>query len=47
MHRPFSPSIDWERTGVFSPRKEGMGMKMVVVNAPKALAGLLKKLFRI
>ncbi len=34
-----------EQAGVFCAGKGGEGMKMVVVNAPKALAGLLKKLF--
>ena len=29
------------------PGKEENRMKMVVVNAPKALSGVLKKLFRI
>ena len=29
------------------PGKEESTLKMVVVNAPKALSGLLKKLFRI
>lgn len=31
----------------FMPGKEGNGMKMVVIHAPKALAGLLRKLFHI
>ena len=31
----------------FAPGKGGTHMKMVVVNAPKALAGILKKIFRI
>lgn len=33
--------------GLFAPGKEGWIVKMVVVSAPKALSGLLKKLFHI
>ncbi len=32
---------------VFCPEKGGEPMKMVVIHAPKALAGLLRKLFHI
>lgn len=42
-HETCSPTEN--RPAFFCAGKGGEGMKMVVVNAPKALAGLLKKLF--
>lgn len=36
-----------EETGAFLPQEGGGHMKMVVVTAPKALAGFLKKVFHI
>ncbi len=47
---PVSAQHSLRKTGGFLirlPGKEEQALKMVVVNAPKALSGLLKKLFRI
>ena len=54
-NRPPEPGIDWDRTGGsrVPPAEPGgrapegrESMKLLIVNAPRALGGLLRKLLR-